>query len=722
MKRVDGAGVAPAESVAGGLGDPLRIPAWKLAAFALAAVALQAGRAQAGAPTAPSQKITIDARGPVALVEVTRTVTPEPSEPGAARGSEALLDLALPDGGALVSVEVRDGGRWRAVAPAAEGAARAAEVYRAESTARGLTPASEPYDENATHRLRLLRSSVGHGTAPFTVRYRFAVLPIAAGGRLLVRFPAALERLPPAAEVTLQVRGASDAEIAGVPTTLGPSAIAVTGRASTRGAWEAAWTPRDPTAARDAPELEARIALAPVSSEQTALAFLLRHRPSGSTATPESILFVVDRSRSVGLPGLSAERDLVRAIIEALPPSTRFDALFFDRGTRRLFPMSRPATREAIEGFETEMVPDRLRNGTDLPGALREAGALLRREATTFGPRTLLVLVTDGALADALDGTALDRALGPTPGLDVALAALTIRAVDDEPVAARARDALRALAAARGGVARELRANEIADAVPAALADLQRGGDLGAIRLVADGTEHRLSEGLPPGGVLGGVLALKGRPPRVVRVEAVARGQRVAVTPASARLSPDWLRPWIVPAQADPTRLLSAPSLVALVEPVAHTSGAGTTTVKGSMDRMVVRNVLSLAYMPRARACYLNRTAATPALRDLAGKVRLAIDLVRGEVDRATIESSTLGNPDIERCLQESAFEIEVPRAARSDAPVTAVLNMVFRPRTPDKKADVDLGAVGDQIDLVIEEMQRRGAGAKPPTPPSGQP
>jgi hypothetical protein len=136
------------------------------------------------------------------------------------------------------------------------------------------------------------------------------------------------------------------------------------------------------------------------------------------------------------------------------------------------------------------------------------------------------------------------------------------------------------------------------------------------------------------------------------------------------------------------------------------------------MDRMVIRNVLSLAYMPRARACYLNRTGATPALRDLTGRVRLAIELGRGEVNRATIASSTLGNPDIERCLTESAFEIEVPRAARSDAPVTAVLNMVFRPRTPDKKAEVDLGEVGDQIDLVIEEMRRRDA--NPPIAPPG--
>ncbi|HSY40863.1 MAG TPA: vWA domain-containing protein, partial [Polyangia bacterium] len=480
----------------------------KLAAFALAIapLSLVAVHAAAAPPPAPApQKITIDARGPLALVEVTRTVVPEPAEGGG--GNEALLDLALPEASALVSVEVRDGGRWRSTDAAAEGAAsrHAAETYRAESAARGVTPASEPYDESTTHRLRLLRSA-GAGTAPFTVRYRFAVLPEAANGRLRVRFPAANERLPPAAEVALRVSGAADADIAGVRVPLAAGAATAIGRASTRSAWEIFWTPRE-VAGPGAPLLEARVALAPLGPQQSALAFLARRRSAPSREPPGSVLFLVDRSRSVGLPGLSAERDLVRALIEALPPSTRFDALFFDRGTRRLYPMSRPATRQAIESFEAEMVPDRLQNGTDLPGALREAGALLHREATTFGPRALLVLVTDGALGDE-DGAALDRALGgglgsavanapgnaaaSSPGLDVALAALTIRALDDESAGARARDALQALAAARGGVARELRENEIGDGVPAALADLQHGGDLGAIRLVADGVERRI--------------------------------------------------------------------------------------------------------------------------------------------------------------------------------------------------------------------------------------
>ena len=43
----------------------------------------------------------------------------------------------------------------------------------------------------------------------------------------------------------------------------------------------------------------------------------------------------------------------------------------------------------------------------------------------------------------------------------------------------------------------------------------------------------------------------------------------------------------------------------------------------------------------------------------------------------------------------------------RNDAPVTAILNLVFRPQTPEKKRGNDLGAVGDQIDLIIEEAKR---------------
>src|SRR5262249_14197659 len=115
--------------------------------------------------------------------------------------------------------------------------------------------------------------------------------------------------------------------------------------------------------------------------------------------------------------------------------------------------------------------------------------------------------------------------------------------------------------------------------------------------------------------------------------------------------------------------------------------------------------------------CYLARTGATAASRDLTGRVRLAIDVVRGEVERAVIESSTLNRADVEKCLREGAFEIEVPRVVRNDAPITAILNLVFRPQTPEKKDSDDLGAIGDQIDLIIEAAQKRDEQAAAETP-----
>src|SRR5262249_9055512 len=145
--------------------------------------------------------------------------------------------------------------------------------------------------------------------------------------------------------------------------------------------WEISWEPRE-AAAGSGPSLQGALAAASLSPAESVVAFAVEGRAGREAAPPPNVLFLIDRSRRVGLPGLSAERDLARRLLELLPPATRFDALFFDRATKRLFPMQRPATREAMAALEAEMVDDRLQNGTDLPAALRDAAALLRREAS----------------------------------------------------------------------------------------------------------------------------------------------------------------------------------------------------------------------------------------------------------------------------------------------------------------------------------------------------
>jgi hypothetical protein len=218
------------------------------------------------------------------------------------------------------------------------------------------------------------------------------------------------------------------------------------------------------------------------------------------------------------------------------------------------------------------------------------------------------------------------------------------------------------------------------------------------------------------------VMSSAGRPPRSIEIEATSRGKRIVLPGRPVRVPAEWLRAWSATAsRSEKPRLLVSPGMLALVEPIVRPVPEPEPVVKGSMDRLVMRNVLSLAYMPRARACYLARTGVNAASRDLTGKVRLAIDVVRGEVERAAVESSTLNRADIELCLREGAFEIEVPRVVRSDAPVTAILNLVFRPQTPEKKHGEDLGAVGDQIDLIIDAAQKRDAQTAEAPPPSAQ-
>ena len=49
-----------------------------------------------------------------------------------------------------------------------------------------------------------------------------------------------------------------------------------------------------------------------------------------------------------------------------------------------------------------------------------------------------------------------------------------------------------------------------------------------------------------------------------------------------------------------------------------------------------------------------------------------------------------------------------MPRAYHNDEPVTAIVNLVFRPRTPEKKRSAeDSFPVGAEIDLILEELKK---------------
>lgn len=681
----------------------------------LVAVVGGGGRPSQAASPPGVHRVSVDARGPLALVDVTRAVAPRRDERG---GDEALLDIALPDESVMVEVEVKDGARWRRFGDKPGKAD--ADLYRSESAARGVMPAAEPFEQGTTHRLRVTRSAPGSRGAPepTTIRYRFACIPQFSNGRYWIRFPQPPERLPVPASVSVAALDADDVDIAGARTRLPRSGAGMAaGKATGTAPWSISWAPRATSSGAPRPKLAVRLAVAAVSRSDTAVAFSLRNAPGKPADPPASALLVIDRSKSVGLAGLSAERDLARRVLESLPPSTRFNVVFFDRRTKLLFPATRPATREALEALEAEMVPDQMQNGTDLAAAVRRAATLLRQErqtGTTAGP-ALLAIITDGAITDE---HALERCDSELPPGAVTMAAFVVRPAEDEAMGEPARKALRALTANHAGILRELRTQDISDVAPAALADLARGGDVTTVQLTAGGgaPPRTLADVLPPATAAGGVALVGGSARGPFTVGAIAGGRRIAVTTPPATVAPEWVRAWLRPVARQPAVLVS-PSMVALLEPiVAAPESAPEPAVAGSLDRVVVRNVLSLAYMPRARACYLGRSGASIASRDLTGRVRLAIDVVRGEVERATIASSTLGQPEIDRCLEEGAYAIDVPRPVRSDAPFTAILNLVFRPHAPDRPRPAETALdphTSEQIDLMIEGAKETETRAK---------
>jgi hypothetical protein len=691
-------------------------------------VAVFGGPATAASPgpgtLAPVHIVEIEVRGAAALVTVTRTL------PGVRRAGDAredILDLSLPPEAHLLDMDVDASGRFETPLRAPD--ARARDGYVEAARSLGLTPRALSFDDEATLRVRiaLKQQKPNQNTI---VRYQFSTLVHVVDRRAELVFPATPDAPAPPARVTVRAdvgQDIADISIAGSPHVVarGGHATAMEPSVPTDHRWTVSLgLERDPS--RPAPSrFTALAAHARQPAGSTSLACAIGLSPGPPQTLPDRVLFVIDRSRSVGPGGLEAERDVAKRILLALPPSTMFDALFFDRARARLFPAPRTATRQALGALEDEMVTARLANGTDLRAALRATGDLLRHEAAAFGPRTLVVILSDGAVgalspADAKMVTRVGTGVttrpagamdfvGELPGVDLMLAALSIRPNDDPPVSPDERRTLRAIAASasQGGVEREIRVGDIEAAVPGALDALRVGGDVFAVRVGTRDASEALAPAIGPGEGATGIVSLKSKATAKgwvpASLMAMSRAETRSVPLHTVGVEARWLSGESERSAAVP-RLFVGPALAALVEPVIRPGPeAETAGPSGYLGRSVVRDALSLAFTPRARACYLNRTAATPADRDLAGRVRLALDFVRGEVNDARVESSTLRRPAIEDCLREGAFALDVPRAYRNDERVTAILNLVFRARTPERQAPATDPKVSHEIDLLVE-------------------
>jgi hypothetical protein len=511
--------------------------------------------------------------------------------------------------------------------------------------------------------------------------------------------PGSLEADPVAAEVSVSVVPGGAAarvtglELAGVAAHPG-TALRMRGHAPARAPWEVSFSLRP---GANAP-VAATAALAPLpggTGESAVALGLCRAGEPREGAAPERVLLLIDRSRSVGPAGISLERDLGRALLEALPPSVRFNAVFFDRGAAPLFPVARAATEEALAAFEAQAGPGQLGNGTSLPHALKTATDLARFEGEA---RTWLVLITDGAIPESERAEALLAATASLPPARTDALVLVVRPGGDEPAPGPAQEVLRALPGRLGGVLRTVDPADLRGAVAEVVTSARRGGDLFAVSVGAPGGKRTEAfSAVPP--AAGDTRIFRAPTPGPLVLSGRHAGEAFTAPLAVRALARATLAPHLGGAAAAWTG--RDPRLLAWVETAAGPPPLADDVPRGQMDRTVVRNALSLAYMPRARACYLSRRVRGADDIQLRGRLRLELHLERGEMLEAVVRRSSLNRPEIEACLREAAFGVEIPRPLHRDAPVIAILNLIFQPRTPPPGA-ADASALSREIDLLL--------------------
>lgn len=675
----------------------------------LAWLALVVAASPPRAPEALPHKMDIRVAGPLAMVDVWRTVeaasrTVENKQHG------TFFDLALPAGAALLDFEIVDGAERSRLTAQPEVQVRAG--LAAALKMRHLPLPTTTMDESAAYRVHVTPMMDGEKAV---LHYRYSALASCAADGLALAIPESLDADPVAADVTVAFQRSADGPPSGV-TIAGQPAETVRGRpgalhatASTR-AWELRWSYHDH--ARSAAEVRLFAAAAKVpgidiskgharkAAGRELAVLACRSSTAGTREGAERLLLLVDRSRSVGQGGLSVERALAVALVEALPPSVPFSAVTFASDTTAIFRTFRMPTREAVALLSEALDPNRLQNGTDVVAALAAARGALAAETGVRQKPTWLVLLTDGALPSSQTSEAMRKALGAVRANALVL---LVRQRGDEAVPTTSLAEFARFAAHYGGVVRVIDSGSAEDIAHAVVESMAKGGDLLDVHVEDATLTHALSAGQGASTILASTAALQHG-----RVTLRARGLDRAVYAETAPVSV--AREWLDVLTLDRTKKpvawsgASAGVAVAVLPPPAASSRASDGVVRGRMDPGVLRNALSLAFMPRARACYLSRRAAKAGDAFLRGRMKLELNLERGELQDAVVRSSTLAKPDIEACVRSAAWSVDYPRPEHRDAPTIANLNLVFQPHTPEEAVpDASVSsAVAREIDLIL--------------------
>jgi hypothetical protein len=417
--------------------------------------------------------------------------------------------------------------------------------------------------------------------------------------------------------------------------------------------------------------------------------FAIATQPSPPRPLPEHALFVVDRSRSTAGSLREAERNLVHEILGRLSAAATFNAVLFDSQPVVLFDQARSVTGETVRTMDGELMREEEPNGTDVLGALRQAGELIRSQP---GP-WLVALITDDTSGFDQSGSELIQALGARGEAQVLVATVGL-----ESGRQRWAEFGRAVGGTHVHVAPVLgeccrdgdepsTAERAHQAVGLGLRSLQRGGDY--LNASVDPMRDDWSL-LRPGEAWISKPANSSPSEQAMRVHGT-RGTRSWIRPVAVMDGGSWtpLAAGSVLAVGNQHVLLDMDERwpgVDVISACAH--------VVGSLDRSIMTRELRLSLLPLARQCLMREPVRTPDDLAFTTKAHLEISIARGEVVAAHLSGSA-ERPALLSCLQDAVAVLRPP-AAESDRRWTGSVDIRFERTAEDPMHITDQATLGE--------------------------
>ncbi|RRR69471.1 MAG: VWA domain-containing protein [Candidatus Viridilinea halotolerans] len=131
-------------------------------------------------------------------------------------------------------------------------------------------------------------------------------------------------------------------------------------------------------------------------SGATLLMLTPRALPAASEILPRELLFVFDRSGSMGGDSIVQARNALRACLRALNPHDTFNIFPFDNVVEQLAPAPLPFTQAALDRADQFIAQIGARGGTEIAGAI---GAALKQPRDPERLR-MIIFLTDGAVGN----------------------------------------------------------------------------------------------------------------------------------------------------------------------------------------------------------------------------------------------------------------------------------------------------------------------------------